>query len=1230
MGSVYLAWDSQRKEAVAVKRVLEPRASSLLRFKREFRAVERLRHPNLVRLFELGTDASGLFIAMEVLDGVSLLRYFGRTPSSRSQGSSGWDRGGDSSAETVLDSGPASSSASEPGPPTRSPGPAGSVVLVGDRVRVEPDELLARLAHVLPQLIEALAFLHGHKIVHRDLKPANVMVTHEGVVKLLDFGILAQLGRQGREAGGESELVGTPGYIAPEQIQGEPPRPANDLYALGVILYEILAGRPVFEGAPMALLMQHVEIEPPSVGEAAPWAPAPLVQACDGLLRRDPGMRPSLLELSESLLPALGGRRAVFPVLRPALPAIVGRLALQGALRARVQEARTGRFALIALTGPTGAGKSALAEWLGDEMAGMGLTVLRGRGRQSERVPFNALDGVIDELAVQLGQLHHRRGDRDFVSAMGTAATSFPVLRPRRAGATPAENEITRRAAFAAVTELLAACAERRGGVLALIDDLQWADADSVALLEHIVTSAPPAVTVVATLRDDVGANVASSWLAGCNAAERLDVDPLDQEALEQIVRRAALVSGVEPSATAVREAAADCQGRPIFAELAGRSMAREPGRARRSLNTSIRGVLEERSDTAEEILALVMAADEWTDVGVLLEAIDRSPGEIEDELFDLEQAALLRRAGPAGSEGRVDVYHDAVRTALLAVIGGEGLERAHGRLADLLLRRSDTAPERLVRHLLGAGRAKDAARRARTAAARAEEQRAFGLAADMYEVALRHAGADRLALLKARANALGLATRYLEAAAAWRELSGLLQGREAADAALREAHALLSANDITGGHERLNAALVAAGEPPLGRTGVSRLVSGVGFLVGPMPLLRRYRGPGTEPDPVAGADAERDIRIGMLVGHFDPLTGLRLLQRAQTAFDRAGVWEQAAFCDYLFSFFALFGTPRAGPVPLATRYERSARRRLAGREPRSTTIRLMPQFLEGVRTFRSGDWGAASRTFEALERRFAEAGLVGSYEYMRVIYHVTMLAYAREDLDELAAWLARWRAAAVDGAKLATRSNLAIFEHLYLVRCGQFEEARGRIRALAAEYPPDHLNLQRHAIQFVGNLPDVFLTDCREARRRILALSPARRSFRGLTDMYAATYAGVAALVEANALRSGDHGASRFLVSLFASIARRAPPMHHSWAVRAEAYAADAAGDPETALVRLREAEASAQAVGSRADASVAQFQLGLRLQGDEGAALRSGARATLAELGVSERLLHEDFGYR
>jgi eukaryotic-like serine/threonine-protein kinase len=236
MGVVYAARDERLERTVAIKRLssLVPDETARQRFWREARAAASVNHPNVCQLYEVGEDGGELFIAMELLEGEALSERL--------------RRGALNLAEAM---------------------PVGLGVLA------------------------ALQALHARGIVHRDLKPSNVFVTPHGV-KLLDFGLarpseagalaldsLSQLTRSGM-------VVGTPRYMAPEQITGEAVDARSDLFAMGAMLFEMLAGRPAFEGG-NAVEILHATLyeQPPAL------TGSPAVAAADRVIRKALSKRPS-------------------------------------------------------------------------------------------------------------------------------------------------------------------------------------------------------------------------------------------------------------------------------------------------------------------------------------------------------------------------------------------------------------------------------------------------------------------------------------------------------------------------------------------------------------------------------------------------------------------------------------------------------------------------------------------------------------------------------------------------------------------------------------------------------------------------------------------------------------------------------------------------------------------------------------------------------------------------
>jgi eukaryotic-like serine/threonine-protein kinase len=252
MAAVYLARDQELERPVAVK-VLETLAGeeeSRRRFVREARLAARLAHPNVVAVFDAGEHDGAPYIVMEYVEGETLAELLAR----------------------------------------RGPLPAEEVVKLGR------------------QACAGLQHAHDAGLVHRDVKPQNLLVRRDGTLKISDFGIArAAEATQITSAG---TILGTAGYLAPEQAAGGEASPAADVYGLGAVLYEALTGQPPVQLESLADLTTAHERPPAPVRELAPDAPDRLEQAVMRALARRPEERP---QTAAELARALDGTAAEAP-----------------------------------------------------------------------------------------------------------------------------------------------------------------------------------------------------------------------------------------------------------------------------------------------------------------------------------------------------------------------------------------------------------------------------------------------------------------------------------------------------------------------------------------------------------------------------------------------------------------------------------------------------------------------------------------------------------------------------------------------------------------------------------------------------------------------------------------------------------------------------------------------------------------------------------------------------
>ncbi len=793
---VFEAVDRERgNHRVALKTSLSAAPESLGGFKREFSSLVELRHPNLVTLYDVFSEKGCWFYTMELVEGANIRDY---VRSLRS--------------------------------------------LQG--LRANPD----RLRNAFWQLAEALQFIHGQGRLHRDIKPSNVMVRTDGRLVLLDLGLVAKI-HPPRFSGTYVDsvvpagVVGTLDYIAPELFLNAPATEASDLYSFGVALFEcITGGMPIPRGEETYLEYQRRKVtwDPPSLESIRGQVPAPLARLCVGLLQREPGARPGVSEILDTLA-RLGGRSV--PQSNSAKPsrfAYVGReTQLAGLEQAFVQASARREAVCLHLHGASGTGKSTLVSrflyqlWENHPEA----VILAGRCFEQATVPFEAVDSLVDALA-----RHLKRLDRVELAALiprhvDALALMFPVLNsipavreaPQRAGQIPDKQELRRRA-FSALREILCKIGDRAPLVL-FIDDLQWGDVDSARLLVDLFQPPDlPVLTLILSYRTEdregspclqhLEAARREPWFSHC--CREIPLPPLSFEdaqelALEHLGRER---PNAEPHAARI---AHESEGNAFFiGELARFLERRWPATSTADQDITIEGVLlsrvREMSREHQRLLEVIAVAgkplrqrDAFSAAG-----LEHDLGLARDVLDELIVRNLAKSHG-RGPQDTVETYHDRVRKTVVSSLPPDHIKSSYARLANALETSGKPDSETFAAYCLGAGQSRRAGRLYAAAADHAVESLAFDRAVKLYRQAIKYAGFQpeerRVHQIKL-GDALTNAGRSAEAADVYSVVARDAPDPERLDLESRAAIQRLYSGNLDDGLRQIRAALESVGLP--------------------------------------------------------------------------------------------------------------------------------------------------------------------------------------------------------------------------------------------------------------------------------------------------------------------------------------------------------------------------------------------------------------------------------
>lgn len=832
MGVVYEAHDRETDKVVALKALTRTEAAHIARFKNEFRSLADVSHPNLVSLYEFMADGQYWFFTMELVRGVNFLEYVRPGYHARQVAAS--------MTETLLKEAVDRNTAdvpyheaetqqmdfadglfAEPGSPDR----VAEVSSAPPASRLD----LNRLHTALRQLVEGLIGLHETGKLHRDIKPSNVLVTHEGRVVILDFGLVAEL-QGGLEMHDSVNLAGTPDYMSPEQGAQLPLTNASDWYSIGVMLYQALTGRLPFSGKFFEIMMNKQDTDPVPPLALAPGVPPELNELCMKLLERDPEKRPSGREVLRVLdhgktgplrmphargIASIAAQRASF----------VGRELELKKLERAFTSVRRGEASTVLIHGDPGMGKSSLVRHFLDQLQANhpGTVVLEGRCYERESVPYKALDGVVDSLTRYLLQLPPDQTEALMPRDVLALARLFPVMNQIDAvfDTPPLEEQIAdpftlRRRAFAALRELLSRIAEKQRLVIH-IDDLQWSDADSILLLEDLLRPPDaPRLLVLASFRtEDITLKPFLKSLvetAGTDNRRLLKVHGLSDDLAYHLVR-SLLTSKVKSMAPHQESIVREAMGNPFLLEqLCRYAMATESvGTTGITLAVMLEAQLRQLPRGTRRFVEVLAIAGRPINPEVAFQAAGLTGDE--QPLVSTLRAAQFLRGG--SSDHTVELYHHRIRETLAADLEPAKVMQIHKRLAQAVEARGQDDPESLFEHYLGAGERVRASTHAAQAARKATAALAFDRAATFYRRAIELSparGSEQIEMKHSLAESLVNAGRSAEAARVYLELAEQTTASRSLDFKRRAAEQLLMGGHIEEGVELIRTVLAAVG----------------------------------------------------------------------------------------------------------------------------------------------------------------------------------------------------------------------------------------------------------------------------------------------------------------------------------------------------------------------------------------------------------------------------------